>query len=292
MSIKTTVITGATSGIGKETALALAKKDHALYLLVRNTVKGDQLKQDIITQTGNKNIHVIKCDLSDLQSVRDAAAALNNGKLFAINVLINNAGGIFDKKEITKDGVEMTFVTNHLGHFLLTTSIMPLLEKGHARIINVSSEGHKMGKANFDDLQWEQRPYSAIKAYGEAKLFNIYFTKSLAEKFADKGVSSFAVHPGVVKTSFGAEVGGISKVLLWLAKPFMISAEEGAQTTVFLATEPGIEAKSCQYFIKKKMAKSSVLAWSEANRNKLWDISKKLVGKVAVVDDTSKGGKS
>jgi NAD(P)-dependent dehydrogenase (short-subunit alcohol dehydrogenase family) len=281
MAIKTTVITGATSGIGKETALALAKKDHALYLLVRNTTKGDELKQEIITKTGNKNIHVVKCDLSDLQSVREAAAELNNGKLFAINVLINNAGGMFDKKELSKDGFEMTFATNHLGHFLLTNSILPLLEKGHARIINLSSEGHKLGTANFDDLQWEQRPYSAIKAYGTAKLFNIYFTRSLAEKYADKGISSFAVHPGVVRTSFGAESSGLSKFLLWLAKPFMISPEEGAQTSVFLATEPGIDAKSSQYFIKCKMAKSSVLAWSEANRNTLWDISKKLVGKIA-----------
>jgi len=212
--------------------------------------------------------------------VREAAAELNNGKLFAINVLINNAGGMFDKKEISKDGFEMTFVTNHLGHFLLTNSILPLLEKGHARIINLSSEGHKMGKANFDDLQWEQRAYSAITAYGTAKLFNIYFTKSLAEKYADKGISSFAVHPGVVRTAFGAESSGFSKFLLWIAKPFMILPEEGAQTSVFLATEPGMEAKSCQYFIKSKMAKSSLLSWSEANRNTLWDISKKLVGKI------------
>jgi len=289
MATKTTVITGATSGIGKETALALAKKDHALYLLVRNVVKGEELKQEIITKTGNKNIHVVKCDLSDLQSVREAAAELNNGKLFAINVLINNAGGMFDKKELSKDGFEMTFATNHLGHFLLTNSILPLLEKGHARIINLSSEGHKMGKVNFDDLQWEQRTYSAITAYGTAKLFNIYFTRSLAEKYADKGISSFAVHPGVVRTAFGADSSGLSKFLLWLAKPFMISPEEGAQISVFLATEPGIDAKSSQYFIKCKMAKSSVLAWSEDNRNKLWDISKKLVGKIVVAgEDTVK----
>ena len=277
MSIKTTVITGATSGIGKETALGLAKKDHALYLLVRNTIKGDQLKQEIISQTGNKNIHVIKCDLADLQSVREAAEELK-AKLFAVNVLINNAGGIFDKRALSKDGFEMTFATNHLGHFLLTNNIMPLLEKGHARIINVSSEAHKMGKADFDDLQWEQRSYSAWKAYGMAKLFNIYFTRSLAEKFADKGVSSFALHPGIVKSAFWGGVGGfLSKVMELLATPFMISAEEGAKTSIFLATESGLEAKSSQYFIKCKIAKSTELAWSEANRNMLWDISKKLV---------------
>jgi len=278
MAVKTTVITGATSGIGRETALGLAKKDHALWLLVRNVPKGEQLKKDIIAQTNNKNIHVVKCDLSDLQSVREAADELKS-KLVLINVLINNAGGIFPERKLSKDGFEMTFVTNHLGHFLLTLSIMPLLEKGHARVINLSSDAHKAGRANFDDIQWEQHKYSASKAYGMSKLFNLYFTKSLAEKYAEKGISAFAVHPGVVRTEFGAGMGGFVKILLWLARPFMITAEEGAQTSIYLATEPGIEKKSSQYFIKKKTAKSTVLSWNEDNRNKLWDISKKLVNR-------------
>jgi len=278
MAIKTTVITGATSGIGKETALALAKKDHALYLLVRNTQKGDILKDEIIAKTGNKSIYVVKCDLADLQSVRHAADGLK-AKLVSINVLINNAGGIFNERLLSKDGFEMTFATNHLGHFALTMALLPLLEKGHARIINVSSDAHKIGKADFDDLPWEQKPYSPMKAYGMAKLFNIYFTKSLAEQYADKGITAFALHPGVVNTSFGDGVGGFTKFLLTLARPFMITPEEGAQTSVYLATEPGMDTKSCQYFVKKKMTKSSALSWSEANRNKLWDISKKLVGR-------------
>lgn len=279
MALKTILITGATSGIGRETALGLAKKDHALYLLVRNVIKGEELKKEIIAQTGNKQIHIIKCDLASLQSVREAAEELN-AKLVSVNVLINNAGGIFNERKLSRDGFEMTFVTNHLGHFLLTISIMPLLEKGHARVINLSSDAHKWAKkANFDDIQWEQHKYSASKAYGISKLYNIYFTKALAEKYADKGISSFAVHPGVVSTEFGAGVSGFKKILLWLARPFMITAEEGAQTSIFLATEPGIEAKSSQYFIKKKVAKSTVLSWSEDNRNKLWDISKKLVGR-------------
>jgi len=281
MSLKTTVITGATSGIGKETALGLAKKDYALYLLVRNVPKGEELKKDIIAQTGNKNIHVVKCDLADLQSVREAADELN-AKLVSINVLINNAGGIFAKKELTKDGFEMTFATNHLGHFLLTLSLMPLLEKGHARVINVSSSAHYMGEPNFDDIQWAQHKYSAWKAYGMAKLYNLYFTKSLAEKYADTGVTSFAVHPGLVKTNFwGGTSGLLNKVIQFLLTPFMISAEKGAQTSIYVATEPAMEAKSCQYFVKSKLTKSSVLSWSEENRNKLWDISKKLVGKIA-----------
>ncbi len=279
MALRTTVITGATSGIGKETALALAKKDHAIYLLVRNTQKGDRLKDEIIAQTGNKNIFVVKCDLADLQSVREAADELK-AKLFAVNVLINNAGGIFGEKQMTKDGFEMTFQVNHLGHFLLTMAIMPLLEKGQARVINVSSEAHRRGKADFDDLPWQQKKYSAWRAYGMAKLFNLYFTKALAEKYADKGISSFALHPGVVKTEFWGGIGGLlGKLTSLLVGPFMITAEEGAQTTIYLATEPGMDAKSSQYFIKKKMAKSTVLSWNEANRNKLWDISKKLVSK-------------
>jgi NAD(P)-dependent dehydrogenase (short-subunit alcohol dehydrogenase family) len=127
---------------------------------------------------------------------------------------------------------------------------------------------------------WEQKKYNAWKAYGNAKLDNIYFTKSLAEKYADKGITSFALHPGLVKTEFWAGTSGLfSKLMGFLASPFMISAEEGAQTSIYLATEPGVDAKSCQYFVKKKVTKSTVLSWSEANRNKLWDISKKLVSK-------------
>lgn len=278
MAVKTTVITGATSGIGRETALALAKKDNALWLLVRNVMKGERLREEIIAATGNKDVHVVRCDLSDLQSVREAADELK-AKLDAVNVLINNAGGIFFKKETNRDGYEMTFVTNHLGHFLLTLSLAPLLEKGQARVINVSSDAYKWGDADFDDIQWQQHKYSASKAYGRSKLFNIYFTKALAEKYADKGITSFALHPGVVSTEFGATVTGFKKILLWLVRPFMISAEKGAQTSIWLATEPGIEAKSSQYFIKCKLAKSSALSWSEDNRNKLWDISKKLVKK-------------
>ena len=281
MALKTTVITGATSGIGKETALGLAKKDHALYLLVRNLVKGERLKEEIIAASGNKNVHVVKCDLADFSSVREAAAELN-GKLVSINVLINNAGGIFTKRQLSKDDFEMTFATNHLGHFLLTMSLMPLLEKGHARVINVSSSAHQMGKPNFDDIQWEQHKYSSWRAYGQAKLYNLYFTKSLAEKYADKGISSFALHPGIVKTNFWEGANGFfNKLMQLIASPFMISAEEGAQTSIYLATEPGMEAKSCQYFVKKKLAKSNLLSWSEENRNKLWDISKKLVAKSA-----------
>lgn len=275
MATKTTVLTGATSGIGSETALALAKKGHALYLLVRDTNKGEELKTNLITESGNKDIHIVKCDLADMASVVAAADELN-AKLFNINVLINNAGGVFDQYKLSKDGVELTFASNHLGHFLLTNRLMPLLEKGHARIINLSSEAHKMGKPDFDNLQ-KQEGYSAMKAYGTAKLFNIYFTKSLAEKYAAKGITAYAVHPGIVSTSFGAGLSGFAKILMWLARPFMISPEKGAETTIYLATEPKLESKSGQYFNKKRVAKPAAIANDVDARNKLWSLSEKLV---------------
>lgn len=277
MALKTTVITGATSGIGKETALSLARQGHALYLLVRNIQKGDRVKQELIEQTGNKEINVVKCDLADLQSVHDAVAELS-GKLFAINILINNAGGIFAERELSKDRFEMTFTSNHLGHFLLTTSLMPLLQKGQARIINVSSEAHKRGNPQFDDLQWEQS-YNAWKAYGMNKLFNIYFTQSLASKFANTGILAFSLHPGVVSTDFWIGFKGFGKLTTMLLRPFMITAEQGAETSIFLATAPRLDKYNGGYFKKKKIAKTSAIATDTAARDKLWAISEKLISK-------------
>jgi NAD(P)-dependent dehydrogenase (short-subunit alcohol dehydrogenase family) len=277
MSNKITVITGATSGIGKETALALAKKDHSLYLLVRNTDKGELLKQDIVGQTGNQSIHVIKCDLADLQSVRDAVVLLKS-RLTVINVLINNAGGIFDEFKHTADGFEETFATNHLGHFLLSTSLMPLLLNGHARIISVSSEAHKPARSEWlNDPQFEHKEYSSFKAYALAKLLNIYFTKSLVDHFGSQGITAYALHPGLVDTGFGGNLSGFGKLLMKLARPFMITAAEGAQTTIYLATEPGIENLSGQYFKKKKPAKTSSDAKYVPARERLWQLSEDLV---------------
>jgi NAD(P)-dependent dehydrogenase (short-subunit alcohol dehydrogenase family) len=276
MPFITTVITGATSGIGKETAMALAKKDHAVYLLVRDTEKGEELKQEIVAITKNKNIYVVHCDLADLESVRNAAGILKSS-LMAVNILINNAGGIFNERLESKDGIEMTLAVNHLGHFLLVESLLPLLEKGQARIINVSSEAHRMAKPNFNDLQWIKRPYSAWKAYGTAKLFNIYFTRSLALKYGPKGISAFALHPGLVNTGFGTGLKGFGKILMWLARPFMISAETGAQTSIYLASATRIDTKSGKYFKNRHLANPSAKATDEVGRNRLWELSMEMI---------------
>jgi NAD(P)-dependent dehydrogenase (short-subunit alcohol dehydrogenase family) len=272
MPLTTTVITGATSGIGKETAMALAKKDHAIYMLVRDMEKGEALRQEIIADTKNKHVYVVECDLADMESARNAAGILKSG-LLAVNVLINNAGGIFAERQESKDGYEMTFAVNHLSHFLLVNNLLPLLQKGQARIINVSSEAHRMAKPNFNDLQWSKRSYSAWRAYGTAKLFNIYFTRSLAIKYGPKGISAFALHPGLVNTGFGTGLTGIGNILMWLARPFMISAESGAKTTIHLATAARIDAKSGKYFKNRHPADPSAKATDELGRNRLWDLS-------------------
>ena len=277
MPFRTTVITGATSGIGKETALALAKKDHAVYLLVRNVAKGEELKKDLIAQTGNRSIFVIHCDLADMQTVKQAADELK-GKLFSINVLINNAGGLNPIRKESKDGIELTFAMNHLGHFLLTMSLMPLLQKGQARVINVSSEAHKMARPQLlNDVEFKQ-DYSTWKAYGLAKLCNIYFAKSLAEKYTQAGITAYALHPGIVKSDFWSGLGGLNAVLKVLASPFMITAREGAQTSIYLAGQTKLSPKlNGQYFKKGQVAKTTLAAQNVSARNKLWQISEQMV---------------
>lgn len=279
MPLKTTVITGATSGIGKETALALAQKGHAVYMLVRDVAKGEQVRKFIIAESKNEEVYVIYCDLADMQTVK-AATEILKARLFAINVLINNAGGIINEREVSANGYEMTFALNHLGHFLLTQSLIPLLERGQARIINLSSEAHKMGKPEFNDLFATLpagKKYQAIRAYGMAKLFNIYFTKSLAEKYKNKGITAFAVHPGIVSTNFGNTLGGFGRILMLLAQPFMISAKQGAQTSIYLATIAKPDAQSGQYFKNQRVIQTTKLADNADARNRLWDISMQMV---------------
>jgi NAD(P)-dependent dehydrogenase (short-subunit alcohol dehydrogenase family) len=176
-SKKTIIITGTTSGIGAQTAIELAKREYTVYMLVRNVVKGEQAKRNILVQARNSDIHIIQCDLADLASVQKAAEQIKT-ELDSIDVLINNAGGMFNKRGLTKDGFEKTFAINHLGHFLLTQSLMPLLQKGKARIINVSSEAHKAAKPNMADLQ-SATSYSSIKVYGNVNCLTFTLPRPL-----------------------------------------------------------------------------------------------------------------
>ncbi|MEX2512409.1 MAG: SDR family NAD(P)-dependent oxidoreductase [Cyclobacteriaceae bacterium] len=269
-------ITGGTSGIGVEKVKALAPRFSKIFLLVRDIDKGKKLIEKIQPVGKEDKFILVPCDLADLDSVNKAAEMISS-QTDTIDVLINNAGGIFPQKITTKDHLELTFSANHLGHFLLTLKLLPLLtnNKG-ARIINVSSEAHKAASVNLEDLQFE-KGYSSFKAYANAKLFNILFTKSLAEKFGDRNIQAYALHPGVVDTNFGHQSKGIFKALLSLFKPFMISPKKGAETGIFLAITAKVPGKNGDYFKKSKVISPSKNAQSKKLRDQIWERSEKLV---------------
>jgi len=264
MNTKQLVITGATSGIGKATVMALAKQDFQILLIARNKGKSLLLIDALKEINPKGHFEFVECDLSSLKSV-DAAAHIVKSKIAQIDVLINNAGGIFSSKQQSVDGHELTFAMNHLGPFLLTEKLSEILVKG-SRIINVSSAAHPQALLNVNDLQLQEQ-WSSIAAYGNAKLFNIYSAQYWHKMLNSKGISTFSLHPGVVNTGFGNDFKGIIKLLFTLVKPLMLSPEKGAETSIFLATEPNIEKYSGLYFAKKKVAKTSALAQDSEKRD-------------------------
>ena len=269
---KTLLITGGTSGIGRSAVLTLMEEGWKIILLARDESKVRELMMN--DKAGL--VSWVHCDLTDFGSVKKAAHHIRT-TVPQIDVLMNNAGGIVPTKQVTVDGFERTFSMNHLGHFFLTTELMELLIKSKTRIINVSSSLHKRGKLVIDDLMWQNRPYQSIQAYSDAKLFAIYFTRELHNRFHKAGITSFSLHPGVVTTNFGNEFKGVTAVLIQLFRLFMITPKEGAKTQVFLAVREGIERQSGLYFEKERAKSPSALALSDENAEHLWEVSEQLV---------------
>lgn len=274
--MKTALITGATNGIGFETAKALLEKDFSVYMIARNKSKAEKVCQDLIAKTGNKNCYHYIADLASLASVKAVAKTISSD-LQKIDVLINNAGGIFQEREESKDGIEMHFAMNHLAHFLLTNELELLLKASEARIVSLSSEAHRMANLNLDNIQ-EKESYNAMRVYGNAKLCNILFTKGLVKRWGKDGITAYCLHPGVVRTGFAMNAeGGIWKLIFKLVRPFMISPSKGAETSVYCATEEGIELYSGKYFKNSKVTKPSAIAENEALADRLWQISQKMI---------------
>lgn len=274
MEKKKIAITGATSGIGKATTHKLLAQGHQLFLLIRSLEKGERMLAEWKLDT--QHVTLIHCDLADLNSVQKAAGELKS-KMDTLDVLLNNAGGIFPERYESAQGLEYTFAMNHLGHFYLTLQLLPLLEKAEeARIVNVSSEAHKAAKFDLDDLQLT-RKYAPMQAYGNAKLFNIYFANGLAECLQEKGITANSLHPGVVNTNFGEAFKGGWKVLLKLMKPFMIGPNKGAETSVYLATSPKVKGVTGKYFKNKKPVKPSALAQNQEMQRDIWKISEEIL---------------
>ncbi|MDX5477338.1 SDR family NAD(P)-dependent oxidoreductase [Fontibacter flavus] len=271
-------ITGPTSGIGEITFKKLASSAEQLFLLARNKEKATQLISEL-PKAHQEKVIFVPLDLADLDSVIKASELIKSQSDF-LDILINNAGGIFNKKHITKDGFELSLSANHLGHFLLTHHLMDLLLKSKSpKVINLSSEAHRAAKVNFEDLNYEKSNYASFNAYANVKLFNILFTKSLKEKYGEKGLQSFALHPGVVKTNFGQESGGIFKLFWKLATPFMITPEEGAKTTLYLAQTTLPNSFNGYYFKNSKPLTPSSTARSKEMRDQLWSLSEEKLAK-------------
>jgi retinol dehydrogenase 12 len=275
MQNKTILITGATNGIGKATALKLATFGSTIVMLSRNIEKSKEVEAESKKKYPEAKFVHIFMDLTDLSSVKKGAeeALLKFPK---IDVLINNAGGIFNKKKITKDGFEMGLQVNHLAHFLLVKLLLPriLENKDNPRIINVSSDLHKAAKININDLNLNEK-FSSWTQYGNTKLMNILSSKILTKRFATKGLQTYSLHPGVVRTSFGTNNSGIWGVFNKL--PFMMSPDDAAKTPVYLASQEINKLKNGGYYKKSALAASSNAGVNEKLAEDVWAKSEELL---------------
>jgi NAD(P)-dependent dehydrogenase (short-subunit alcohol dehydrogenase family) len=273
---KTCLITGATLGIGKETALGLAKMGAHVVIVGRDEKRTRETGAWIAQQSGNVQVDHLVADLSLQTEVRRLAAAILSAYP-RLDVLVNNAGAIFTKREVTAEGFEKTWALNHLAEFLLTELLLDRLKaSAPARIVNVASDAHSTGSIDFDNLQGE-RKYSGIGAYSQSKLANIMFTYALARRLAGTGVTANCLHPGVVATGFGHNTPGLINTILNVVRPFLITPAKGAETSIHLASSPDVAGVSGAYFAKSKPAKSSARSLDVAVQEKLWEVSEKQI---------------
>ncbi len=270
MHPRTVVITGANSGIGFVAAREIARQGAQVVMVCRNPQKGAAAQEAIRRATGNDRIHLLQADLSSQASIHQLALDLKQ-QVDRLDVLVNNAGGIFYRRQTSVDGLELTFALNHLGYFMLTYLLLDLLQaSAPARVVNVSSEAHRYAQLDMEDLQYTQRRYRAFRAYSQSKLANILFTAELARQLEGRGVTVNALHPGFVSTNFGTNNGLLSRFFMWAVSPFALNADQGAETTIHLATSPAVEGVTGEYFIQCAPAQPAPVATDVARQQQLW----------------------
>lgn len=275
---KVVLVTGATAGIGEVTARELARLGATVVGVGRNAEKCQLVAQQIRTATGNATVNFIVADLSSQAGVRHAAEEFKR-QHSRLDVLINNAGAYFARRQTNADGLEMTFALNHMAYFLLTELLLDRLKaSAPSRIINVSSEAHRSPiKLNFADLQ-NERGYNGFPAYGQSKLANVLFTYELARRLAGTGVTANALHPGFVATNFGHNNGSVVSFFMKIIQRLgALKPEQGAATSLYLATSPAVEGVTGQYFDNARAVPSSPESYNEAAARRLWDVSAALV---------------
>lgn len=274
---KVCLVTGATSGIGKETARVLAHQGGTVILVGRNPEKTVATVEELKREADTPNIEYLLADLSSQDEIRRLAEAFKS-RHNRLDVLVNNAGGYFLWRQESVDGFEMSFALNHLGYFLLTNLLLDVIKaSAPARIINVSSGSHLRATLDFDELQ-ERRGFSGMNAYGQSKLANVLFTYELARRLDGTGVTVNALHPGFVATNMGSNIGWIVRAFRPLMNLWAISVEEGAETVIYLATSPEVEGITGKYFFRCKPVSSSAYSYDEAAAKQLWAVSEEMTG--------------
>jgi NAD(P)-dependent dehydrogenase (short-subunit alcohol dehydrogenase family) len=278
MAGKVVVITGGTAGIGKATAVGLATQGARVAITGRDLGRAEEAAADIRRVTANPDVRAFGADLSSQSEVRRLASEVL-GAYPRLDVLINNVGGFWATRHVTSDGLEHTFAVNHLAAFLLTDLLLDRLKaSAPARVVTVSSNAQSLGTIDFEDLQAERR-YSGQDAYNQSKLASVMFTYELTRRLAGMGVTANVLHPGVVNSSFGAEdPSKIFKFLVPFWRPFMKTPQQGAATSIYLASSPDVEGVTGQYFANGRAQRSNAASYDETAAGRLWRVSASLVG--------------
>jgi len=274
MKGKTCVVTGTTAGIGKETAVALAAAGARVALVCRTRDTGERALAEIRQRSGG-DVVLFVADLGSQRAVRALAARLT-AALPRVDVLVNNAGLILDRRVLTEDGLETTFAVNHIGYFLLSRLLEPkLCASAPARIVNVASGAHRGATLRFDDLMGA-RAYDGWKAYAQSKLANIVFTYELARRLAGTGVTANCLHPGAVATNFANAGPALIRLAVRIGRPLMKSPPRGAATSIYLASSPEVAGVSGKYFVNQREARSSRESYDPEVAARLWKVSEEL----------------
>jgi NAD(P)-dependent dehydrogenase (short-subunit alcohol dehydrogenase family) len=278
MAGKVIIVTGSNSGIGKETALALAEIGATVVMVVRSQQKGQKALDEIITKTGNVSVDLKVCDMASMASIRRFVSEFKK-KYERLDVLINNAGAEFVKRQVTSEGFEQTFAVDYLAPFLLTNELLDLLKaSAPSRIINVSSGLAKNGKVNFDDLQ-NKNSYKGMKAYSNAKLMLMMFTYELSRRLHGTGVTANVVMPGFVATNLGKNSGSFSSAVMFtLVRPMQISAKKGSETSVYLASSDEVKEVTGKCFAKKREVETFPASYDIEAQHRLWNETIQLLG--------------
>jgi NAD(P)-dependent dehydrogenase (short-subunit alcohol dehydrogenase family) len=280
MQGKTVVVTGGTSGIGEVAATRLAEKGARIVLIARDRARTDATLAKLRTVNPSAQHTCHLADLSAIAEMKRVAAAVAAAEP-KIDVLVNNAGAVFLSRQVSVDGLEMTFATNHMAYFVVTNLLLPNLKATPgARIVSTASDAHKSGRLDFSDLQFANRRYASFSAYGTSKLCNILFTRELAKRLGTGGPTANCLHPGFVGTRFGSNnaTNPFLRVIRSAVMTLGISPEEGAKTIIHLASSPDVASVSGEYVYKCKIDTPSAAAQSDADAARLWDVSKQLSG--------------